>query len=137
MRPNSKSNEYFHDGQIAKAIYLRHMSGMKEILNLGEIKFGNRNSDPYKYFKKVVMDSFYTAMLDVFESYEREGLIQECGCGTTIRDGYKSCPDCSGSGWSNTDAFNGWFDSTAIEEAAVEEYNKKDDQDINTEDETK
>lgn len=115
VRPNSKSHEYFKDGQLAKAIYLRHMSGMKEILNLGEIKFGSRNSDPYKYFKKVVMDAFYTSMLDVFEAYEREGLIKPCSCGTTIRDGYKPCPLCNGSGYQNTDAFNDWFDGDGKE----------------------
>lgn len=110
IRPNSKSSEYFTDGQVAKAIYLRHMSGMKEILNLGEIKFGDRNSDPYKYFKKVVMDAFYNAMADVFEALEREGVITQCHCGTTIREGYKSCPKCNGAGFCNSDAFSNWFE---------------------------
>lgn len=115
MRSSSKSNEYFNDGQIAKAIYLRHMSSMKEILNLGEIKFGSRNSDPYKYFKKVVMDAFYNGMQDVFEAMEREGVLRKCPCGTSIRDGYKSCSLCNGAGHCNVDEFNQWFDSPSDE----------------------
>lgn len=111
MRPNAKPNEHF-DGQIAKAIYLRNMSGMKEILNLGEIKFGSRSSDPYKYFKKVVMDAYYTAMLDVFKGYEMEGLIQKCPCGTTIREGYKPCPKCNGAGYCNSEEFELWFNDS-------------------------
>lgn len=109
MRHNSKAHEYFKDGQIAKAIYLRHMSSMKEILNLGEIKFGSRKSDPYKYFKKVVMDAFYNGMSDCFEAMEREGVLHPCPCGTTIREGYKPCPMCNGAGHCNSDAFDAWF----------------------------
>lgn len=112
---SGKSNEYFNDGQLAKATYLRHMSAMKEILDLGLIKFGDKNSEQYKYFKRVVMDSFYNAMSDVFQAYEREGLVRPCDCGTGIRNGYKPCPKCNGSGHCNSVEFDDWFKSTENE----------------------
>jgi hypothetical protein len=109
------NGELFSDGQIAKAVYLRHMSAMKDILNLGEIKFGERKSDTYRYFKKVVMDAFYTAMNDIFVAMEKEGLLQRCSCGANIRHGYKICASCNGSGFRNSDEFNDWFVSDQID----------------------
>lgn len=96
----------FKDRQVAKAIYLRHMSAMKEVLNLGEMKFGNRESPAYKTYKKIVMDAFYNAMLDVLSSMEKAGVLQKCPCGTTIRQGYQTCQKCNGAGHCNTDAFD-------------------------------
>lgn len=90
------------DKQLARLIYLRHMSAMKEILKLGEFKIGARNTEEYKYFKKVVMDQFYTAMGEVFSSLERRGLLKRCSCGTSIRQGYKPCPKCNGAGHCNS-----------------------------------
>lgn len=95
------------DGQLAKAIYLSHMSAMKNILNLGEFKIGSRDSDEYKYFKKVVMDEIYNAMLDVFTSLQKEGVLEKCSCGTGIRLGYKKeCDLCNGASFKNTESFN-------------------------------
>ena len=122
----SKAHEYFNDGQIAKAIYLRHMSAMKEILNLGEIKFGSRNSDPYKYFKKVVMDSMYNGMLDVLDAMVREGILCKCQCGTTIRNGYKQCSKCNGAGYCNSDEFDDWFKSAVEQDETDEEEQQPD-----------
>jgi hypothetical protein len=104
MNQNNKQQpkqNLFEDGQLAKAIYLRHMSAMKAILNLGEMKFGGRDSSAYKLYKKFVMDEFYVAMTDCFSALEQSGVLQKCPCGTTIRNGYKTCPKCSGSGWCN------------------------------------
>ena len=50
----NQKTKLFEDRQVAKAIYLRHMVAMKELLNLGELKFGDRNSAPYKLYKKNV-----------------------------------------------------------------------------------
>jgi len=108
MKPD-KSEELFSDGQLAKAIYLRNMSAMKDILNLGEIKFGDRKSDAYRYFKKIVMDAFYTAMTDVFTALEREGLLKKCSCGASVRHGYKTCDACNGAGHCNSEEFDEWF----------------------------
>ena len=96
----------FRDRQIAKAVYLRHMTAMKEVLNLGEMKFGTRESPAYKTYKKIVMDAFYNAMYDVLMAMEKEGALQKCPCGTTIRQGYQTCPKCNGAGHCNSPAFD-------------------------------
>ena len=97
------------DGQLAKAIYLRNMSGMKEILNMGEFRIGNRESKEYKFFKKVVMDEYYNAMGDLFAKLEEKGILVKCLCGTSIRQGYKPCPKCNGAGYCNTEDFAEWM----------------------------
>ena len=100
------------DGQLPKSVYLRLMASMKEILNLGEIKFGDRRSEQYKYFKKVVMNQFYEGMTDIFSTWERAGIVEKCPCGTSIRNGYKPCEDCHGASFRVTEEFKEWFDST-------------------------
>lgn len=97
------------DGQLAKAIYLRNMASMKEILNLGEFKIGGRDSKEYKFFKKVVMDQFYNSMSDLFAGLESKGVLMKCPCGTSIRQGYKQCPNCSGAGHCNSEEFSDWI----------------------------
>jgi len=109
------------DGQLAKAIYLRNMSGMKEVLNMGEFRIGDRNSKEYKFFKKVVMDEFYNAMSDVFSALEEKGVLARCPCGTTIRQGYQPCPQCNGAGHCNTDDFSEWMLDVEEEEGQPEE----------------
>jgi hypothetical protein len=94
------------DGQIAKSIYLKNMAGMKSILNMGEVKFGDRNSSGYKFFKKVVMDEIYNSMSAFFEEMEDAGVLSRCPCGTTIREGYKKCSLCNGAGYCNSELFN-------------------------------
>lgn len=100
----NQKTKLFEDGQVAKAIYLRHMTAMKELLNLGELKFGDRASAPFKLYKKNVMDEFYNAMTEVFEAFEAAGMLQKCPCGTTIRQGYKPCDKCNGAGHCNKEA---------------------------------
>jgi hypothetical protein len=107
MEPNA--NNMLEDGQLAKAIYLRNMSGMKEILNMGEFRIGNRESKEYKFFKKVVMDEYYNAMSDLFEKLEAKGVLTKCSCGTNIRKGYQPCPKCNGAGHCNTEEFAEWM----------------------------
>lgn len=105
------SNKIFEDGQIARAVYLRNMAGMKEILNMGEFRIGDRKSKEYKFFKKVVMDEYYNAMTELFTKFSERGVLQKCTCGTDIRDGYKPCPLCNGAGHCNTEEFNEWLNS--------------------------
>lgn len=97
------------DNELAKAVYLRNMSAMKEILNMGEFRIGDRNSKEYKYFKKIVMDEIYNAMSELFAALEEKGVLNKCTCGTTIRNGYKQCPHCNGAGHCNTDKFSAWI----------------------------
>ena len=96
------------DGQLAKSIYLRNMEAMKQVLDLGEFKLGGRDAIDYKYFKRVVMDQFYVPMVDIFMALAKKGILSKCGCGTTVRRGYKDCSLCSGAGFCNSDSFNEW-----------------------------
>jgi hypothetical protein len=103
----SGPNQIFGDRQLAKAIYLRHMAAMKAILNLGEMKFGGRESNAYKIYKKIVMDEFYVAMSEVFAALEKANLLKKCPCNASIRKGYKrECDHCNGAGWCNSDNLN-------------------------------
>lgn len=110
------------DGQLAKAIYLNHMSAMKNILNLGEFKIGSRDSEEYKYFKKVVMDEIYNAMLNVFTSFQKEGILEKCSCGTGVRLGYKKdCELCNGASFKNTEIFNDFLAERKAQGTAPQE----------------
>jgi hypothetical protein len=104
-----QAKKMLDDNELAKAVYLRNMSAMKEILNMGEFRIGDRKSKEYKYFKKIVMDEIYNAMSELFAALEAKGALKKCPCGTTIRNGYKQCPRCSGAGHCNTDDFSDWM----------------------------
>ena len=115
------------DGELAKAVYLRLMSAMKEILNMGEFRIGKRGSSEYRYFKKVVMDEIYTSMNDLFESLEGRGILRTCECGSEVRNGYnKECAVCNGAGYRNSNEFAEWEESEADE--LTEEDDNGDDQ---------
>ncbi len=116
MEQKVNSAEMLDDGQLAKAFYLRNMSGMKEILNMGEFRIGNRESKEYKFFKKVVMDEIYNAMTDLFAKLEAKGVLMKCPCGTSIRQGYKQCSKCNGAGHCNTDEFQDWMSDSEYPE---------------------
>lgn len=107
--------KYF-DGQLAKAVYLNQMAAMKEILKLGEFKIGSRESEEYKYFKKVVMDEIYNSMLNVFSSLEQDGMVEKCSCGTSIRLGYKKeCAFCNGASYKNSEALNDFMTEQKVQ----------------------
>lgn len=110
MDQNQGQKKMLDDGQLAKAIYLRNMAGMKEILNLGEFRMGGRDSKEYKFFKKIVMDQFYNSMTDLFDKLEERGVLVKCVCGTGIRQGYKPCDKCNGAGHCNSDEFSEWME---------------------------
>jgi hypothetical protein len=111
-----RRQDAFTDGQLAKSVYLRFMSSMKEVLRLEEMRQGGRDSESYKYFKKVTMDQFYNAMGDVFSSWEKAGIVKKCQCGTTIRQGYKPCQSCNGSGYCNTEGSDSWIKDSIAEQ---------------------
>ena len=85
--------------QIAKSIFLANLAIMKKVLDLIAFKV-DKNSEDYKYYKKEIMDSFYTKLKKLFSTLETEKVIKKCSCGTNLRKGYRSC-DCGGSGWIN------------------------------------
>lgn len=94
--------------QIAKYLYWKHKQSMKEILRMGEFKYGSRKSDGYKHYRKKVMETFYSQLNQIFGLYEEIGLIQRCGCGHTLdsRDGYQPCQNCAGCGYRNSGYLN-------------------------------
>jgi hypothetical protein len=47
------------------------------------------------------MDQFYVPLQEAFEALEKEGIIERCPCGTTLRRGWKECEWCNGAGFRN------------------------------------
>ncbi len=88
--------------QMAKEIFLISLSIMKKILDLGEFKLGKKSSD-YIYFKKQVMDYFYTNLKKLFKKLLEKNILIKCGCNSKIRQGYSNCPNCSGSEYKNNE----------------------------------
>ena len=71
---------------------------MKSILDLGEYKLGTDKA-AYKFFKKQVMDAFYTKLQKLFAELEKDDLLKKCKCGSNLRNGYTDCPSCHGAGY--------------------------------------
>lgn len=99
------------DTQIARLLYLDFLSAMKEILRLGEFKIGDRGSQDYKYFRRIVMDQFYGPMQGFFVALEEQGLVERCPCETNVRRGYQDCKFCNGAGYRNTKKLDNWLES--------------------------
>ena len=85
---------------ITGKLYEETINSMKEILDLGQFKIGDKNSREYAYFKSKVMDSVYNKLQNYLDYLEEEEIIQKCPyCITqSIRKGWKSCT-CRGSGY--------------------------------------
>lgn len=94
--------------QLAKMLFKQNISTMKQILILGEFKFGDRNSDGYKYYRKKIMNAIYSQLNYTLSIYEKIGLVDKCGCGSSLdkREGYTSCQTCAGCGFKNSDYLN-------------------------------
>lgn len=87
--------------QIAKVTYLEVLNSMKKILDLVGFKMDRRTKD-FEYAKSQIMDSTYTALINLFNKWEQEGIIERCSCKTNVRKGFKRCI-CGGSGYINKD----------------------------------
>lgn len=94
--------------QIAQELYHLHKNSMKEILRMGEFKYGGRKSEGYKHFRKKTMEVFYSQLNKIFSSYLKYGIIEDCGCGHSLesRDGYQPCQLCAGCGYRNSNYLN-------------------------------
>ncbi len=86
--------------QLARNVFLEQLTVMKQILNLAEFKFDNSTKE-YKYFKSQIMDSFFRGLKKIFCTLEENKIIEKCPCRAKIRQGYKNCKDCGGSGYRN------------------------------------
>jgi len=97
MEPQAKNER-----QIPKTIFLESLQCMKEILSLGEFKIGDKQSESFRYYKKVVMDCVYGSLNNIYTNLENEGIIEKCKCNNKLRNGWANCPNCSGCGYVNT-----------------------------------
>lgn len=86
--------------QIAKIIFHTCLAIMKKILDLIAFKY-DKKSDDYKYFKKQIMDYFYNGLKDLFKVLSEQKMIEKCHCKANLRQGYKPCEKCGGSGYKN------------------------------------
>ncbi|MDX1371741.1 MAG: hypothetical protein R3321_04690 [Nitrososphaeraceae archaeon] len=71
---------------------------MKRVLDLVAFKF-EKSSDTYKYFKKQIMEYFYSSLKDFFTVLSSDKVVEKCPCGANLRNGYSPCKDCGGSGY--------------------------------------
>ena len=95
------SRQYDNPDPITGIIYEEQLSAMKEILDLGQFKIGDKNSKEYLYFKSKVMDSVYGALQKTYDKMLDEGCVERCpSCQGErgLRSGWCSCP-CRGSGY--------------------------------------
>jgi hypothetical protein len=100
--------------QIAAKIFTRNMSAMKNILSMGEFKFGGKENEGYKFFKKTIMDQIYESLIDTYKELELHGVVVNCGCNSSIiekRGGYNSCQWCNGCGYKNSKEYNDFLDN--------------------------
>lgn len=85
---------------IAEKLFLQGLNNMKQVLDLGEFKFG-KNSVEFKFYKKQVMDIFYNGLAETFKQLESENEIEKCSCNANLRHGYTDCLKCHGAGYQN------------------------------------
>ena len=85
--------------QLAGTIYLEQLNTTKKILDLLQLRFG-KESEEFKYLKKMLFDYFYIDIKKLFMKLESEKLIKKCPKSCSIRQGYTSC-ECNGSGYIN------------------------------------
>jgi hypothetical protein len=80
-------------------IFEMQLGIMKSILRLMEFKFGGRDSDQYKYIKEQLMNYIFDATKKFFQQGLIEGIFEKCKCSANLRQGWKECSLCSGSGF--------------------------------------
>lgn len=91
--------------QIAKIIFSTALAIMKKVLDLVAFKVG-KNSEDYKFYKKEIMDYFYNGLKELFKDLCEKKLIERCQCKANLRNGYKPCEKCGGSGFKNVETEN-------------------------------
>jgi len=85
---------------LAKLIFLNALSTMKAELSLLEFKMGKKSPE-YLYLRKSIMDFVYKGLKKLFKTLSDEKIIVRCECKAKLRQGYKSCLKCGGSGFRN------------------------------------
>jgi len=91
----------FYNFQIAKEIFHKNLSIMKQILDLGAYKLGGKKSEDFLYYKKQVMDYTYKGLQKLFKQLVDEKILIKCECSAKLRQGYSDCEFCGGCGYKN------------------------------------
>lgn len=102
--------EIDREKQLARLIYHHCMANMKFTLDLEEFSYKDkgRNDPRYRFFKKQLMSNTYDTMRELFDQLEELGILQQTEYPEDVKDGYQET-DSGGSGYLNTDRFNGWL----------------------------
>jgi len=90
---------------ISKSIWEMQLGIMKNVLKLGEFKFGGKESDQFKFFKESIMNFTYDGIKRFYQQMTTEGLFDKCSCGANLRHGWTDCPECAGSGFADKKKF--------------------------------
>jgi len=96
------NNTEKQESQFAQDSFNRRREHMKELLDLIAIKVDKRSNE-YKFYKSKIMDFCYTDLEDDFQKLVKEGFLEECQCGSSLRNGWNECPYCSGAGYKNSE----------------------------------
>lgn len=83
--------------ELAKCIFQTTLTIMKSQLDLGEYKLDEKS---FKYYKKETMDFAYNGLKKLFQTLEKEKIIERCEKKCNLRKGYSDCL-CGGSGYKN------------------------------------
>lgn len=92
MNNNEKEGGF----QFAQNTFNRRREHMKDLLDLVSVICNKEN---YPYYKRQIMDFFYSDLEEDFELLTDLGLLQKCECGASLRHGWTECPYCSGAGY--------------------------------------
>lgn len=84
---------------LSKSIFLMQLDIMKSVLKLMEFRFGGREGEPYKYVKEQIMNFFYEGLKKFFQNGIKNGTFERCSCQSNLRQGFKKCEFCGGSGF--------------------------------------
>lgn len=86
--------------QIAREIYLSNLKVMKKVLDLVELAMDKRTKQ-WKYVRSQIFNFFYDELKSNFNTLADVKIIKKCDCGANLRQGFKQCPKCGGSGYCN------------------------------------
>ena len=86
--------------QIGKVHYLCMLSIMKKTMDLVELAMDKRTKQ-WKYVRSQLFDFFYEEIEKELKYFTDNKLIKKCDCGANLRQGFKKCPKCGGSGYCN------------------------------------
>lgn len=95
--------------QIAKLIYHQWMSNMKFTLDMEEHRYEHgRHDSRFKFFKKMLMANTYENMRELFEHFEKLGILNKTDYTEDVKDGYKDTKS-GGAGYLNSEEFDVWL----------------------------